>query len=77
MKVQNIAAMLREEGYEYSSEVSCLSGVPTGEKGRRTNWNIVANLTDIERGPLSERCKTILKYYGKAEEKTHLRTKAS
>ena len=38
MKVQNIAAMLKEEGYKYNGDVSCLSGVTTGEQGRRTNW---------------------------------------
>ena len=41
MKVQNIAAMLDEEGFEYSNEVSILSGLPRGQSGRRTNWNIV------------------------------------
>lgn len=59
MKVSNIAAMLSEEGYKYSPEVSCLSGVPPGEKGRRTNWNIVEKLLSLEEHELKERCNKI------------------
>jgi hypothetical protein len=60
MKVQNIASMLDEEDYPYSSEVSCLSGVTTGEQGRRTNWNIVKGLVESEQHELKEQCKSIL-----------------
>ena len=60
MKVQNIASMLEEEDHPYSSEVSCLSGVTTGEKGRRTNWSIVKDLVELEKHELKEQCKNIL-----------------
>ena len=60
MKVQNIAAMLHEEGYAKSNEVSILSGVTTGEKGRRTNWDIVGPLANMEKDQLKEKCKLIL-----------------
>ena len=59
MKVQNIAAMLKEEGYEHSPEVSCLSGVTTGEQGRRTNWDIVRTLVSLDKQELKEQCKNI------------------
>ena len=41
MKVQNIVAMLDEEGIERASAIPKLSGVTTGEDGRRTNWDLV------------------------------------
>jgi len=47
MKVQNIASMLDEEGYDFSSDVTKLSGKTTGEKGRRTNWDIVSKLAHL------------------------------
>ena len=59
MKVQNIAAMLKEEGYGYSPEVSPLSGVTTGEKGRRTNWDMVSSLVDLEKTDLKAKCKMV------------------
>jgi hypothetical protein len=40
MKVQNIAAMLEEEGIKHSEEVSKLTGLPAGQKGRRTNSDL-------------------------------------
>jgi hypothetical protein len=77
MKVQNIAAMLKEEGYKHSDEVSCLSGVPAGEQGRRTNWDIVETLANTDKDVLLKRCKTILLYYGKEKEEAHTSTKTS
>ena len=60
MKVQNIASMLFEEGYEFSSEVSKLTGKPPGEKGRRTNWKLVQKLTAFSEKELKEKCRGIL-----------------
>lgn len=60
MKVQNIAAMLDEEGYEHSPKVSKLSGLPTGQKGRRTNWDIVKHLVELSKKELKEQCIEIL-----------------
>ncbi|MBW3622923.1 MAG: hypothetical protein KY468_05875 [Armatimonadetes bacterium] len=45
MKIQNIAAMLDEEGIPRNPHISSLSGKPAGEGGRRTNWEIVKPLT--------------------------------
>ncbi len=59
MKVQNIAAMLKEEGFQHSPDVSALSGVTTGEEGRRTNWDIVAPLAELGKEELKQRCKEI------------------
>lgn len=59
MKVQNIAAMLKEEGFQHSPDVSALSGVTTGEEGRRTNWDVVAPLAGISREELKQKCKEI------------------
>jgi hypothetical protein len=46
-KVQNIAAMLSEEGYDYHPSVKPLSGLPRGQQGRRTNWDIVSKLVNL------------------------------
>ena len=46
-KVSNIAHMMLEEGYGCSRKVSPLSGKPTGEQGRRTNWEVVRTLVDL------------------------------
>ena len=62
MKVQNIAAMLNEEGYETDYSVSKLSGKTTGEKGRRTNWEIVRTLVDDSRNELLNKCQKILSF---------------
>ena len=47
MKVQNIAAMLDEEGYPFSQRVTPLSGSPHGEPVRRTNWDVVSSLVQL------------------------------
>lgn len=60
MKVQNIAAMLDEEGFDSSEHISKLSGKTTGEKGRRTNWDIVRTLTGNSKQELLNICERIL-----------------
>ena len=59
MKVQNIAAMLDEEGFSYSQKVSRLSGLPTGQTGRRTNWDIVKQYTNMPKAVHKSRCDEI------------------
>lgn len=59
MKVQNIAAMLKEEGFSHSPDVSALSGVTTGEEGRRTNWDIVEPIAEISKEEHKQMCKEI------------------
>jgi hypothetical protein len=60
MKVQNIAAMLDEEGYHSSNEVSKLTGLPAGEKGRRTNWDIVKQYIEMPKNEYHKKCIEIL-----------------
>lgn len=60
LKVLNIAAMLDEEGVARESAVSPLSGLPTGQQGRRTNWNIVSGLVGLSRGEHLAECRRIL-----------------
>jgi len=60
MKIQNIVAILDEDGIERYSNVSPLSGRPTGQKGRRTNWNWVEPLTTDAKIKLLIKCQNIL-----------------
>ena len=60
MKVQNIAAMLDEEGIERNNEISALSGVTTGQEGRRTNWDIVNKMVNIGKDEHKQLCKNII-----------------
>ncbi len=65
MKVQNICAMLKEEGKKFSSQCT-LSGKPPGESGRRTNWKWVKKYLpeEIEKECLLELSKNILSNHG-------------
>ena len=60
MKVQNIASMLDEEGFEINDNISKLTGKPSGEKGRRTNWDIVSKLTKLSKQEFLIICNKIL-----------------
>ena len=60
MKVQNIASMLVENGFEISSEVSQLTGKPNGKKGRTTNWDIVETLVETNKIDLFNLCEKII-----------------
>jgi hypothetical protein len=60
MKVQNIASMLFENGYDIDSNVSKLTGKPPGKKGRTTNWDIVETLTEKSKIDFHELCKQII-----------------
>jgi len=60
MKIQNIAAMLSEEGYEISNDVSTLSGLPAGQDGRRTNWDIVRTLVNLNKSEFQKKCLNII-----------------
>lgn len=59
MKVQNIAAMLREEGYRCNPQISSLAGLPAGMKGRRTNWNVVCTLPLKDRAAFLSLCNEL------------------
>jgi len=60
MKVQNIVAMLDEEEIARYSNIKGLSGVTTGENGRRTNWEWVEQLISLSKEELLLKCKSIL-----------------
>ena len=60
MKVQNIASMLDEEGFKTNDNISKLTGKPPGQKGRRTNWDIVNNLTDFNKYEFLSMCQKII-----------------
>jgi hypothetical protein len=60
MKIQNIAAMIDEAGAETSDQVSKLSGLPTGQKGRKTNWDIVKQYVYMPKYEHRERCLQVL-----------------
>ena len=63
MKVQNIAAMLREEGYTCHPSISSLTGLPKGRKERRTNWEIVHNLPLTDKSAFLVLCENIFAKY--------------
>ena len=60
MKVQNIAAMLDEEGIGRSREVTALTGATTGKDGRRTNWDVVSKLVRTSKEEHKQKCKDII-----------------
>lgn len=60
LKILNIAAMLDEEGIARESKVTPLSGLPTGQRGRRTNWDIVLPLTGLSRQQHLAECQKVL-----------------
>lgn len=59
MKVQNIASMLEEQGFDTDSSISKLTGKPPGEKGRTTNWDIVRKLALLNKMEFLELCQKI------------------
>ena len=60
MKVQNIAAMLDESGAQTSNEVPKLTGLPEGQSGRKTNWDIVKQYVNFPQNEHRKKCIDIL-----------------
>lgn len=60
MKIQNIAAMLDDAGIRRFSTVSPLTGLPPGQRGRSTNWEVVEPLTRRSRSDLLGDCRAVL-----------------
>lgn len=60
LKVLNIAAMLDEEGLTRESGINPLSGLPAGQQGRRTNWDVVSELVSLTRKQHLAECHDIL-----------------
>lgn len=61
MKIENIASMLDENGIQRFNTVSPLTGLPAGEIGRRTNWDIVSTLYNLKKTEFLEMCLAIVK----------------
>lgn len=60
LKVQNIVAMLDEEGIGRAKTAHALTGLPAGKKGRRTNWDLVSKYLQISKEEHLFECQTIL-----------------
>lgn len=60
MKIQNIASMLDEKGHKTESSIPKLTGMKSGQKGRRTNWDIVQNYTNLNQDEFRSKCNLIL-----------------
>jgi hypothetical protein len=52
--------MLDEEGVTRESAVIPLSGLPAGQQGRRTNWDVVSELVSLTREQHLAECRHIL-----------------
>lgn len=65
MKIQNIVAMCAEEGLFHAADIRPLTGKPPGLVGRRTNWDLVAELSHLSREQHLQLCNGII-----ASEKT-------
>lgn len=62
MKIRNIATMLDEKGISRrNTKISQLTGLPSGEKGRTTNWDVVKTLYPMKKDDFLNKCKIILK----------------
>lgn len=61
MKIKNIASMLDERNiHREKNGVTPLTGLPTGEKGRTTNWNVVQTLYGLEKKDFQKKCMQII-----------------
>lgn len=60
MKIQNIVAMCDENGIRRDSSQNPLTGLPAGETGRRTNWDLLARYAAIPRNQHFGECLSIL-----------------
>jgi hypothetical protein len=60
MKRNNIASSLDQEGIVRETTFEALSGMPRGESGRRTNWEIVEPLLELSKLDFLLLCLNIL-----------------
>jgi predicted HNH restriction endonuclease len=52
--------MFDEEGIARNADQHSLTGLPTGESGRRTNWNELSEYTRVPRDAHLKECKLII-----------------
>lgn len=60
MKVQNITAMLNDKKISRNPSVAPLAGLPAGETGRETDWEIVKVLVNLGKKDHWAKCKEII-----------------
>ena len=60
MKIQNIVAMCDEEGISRNQDQNALTGLPTGETGRRTNWNELSEYASVPKEAHFQQCQAIV-----------------
>ena len=60
MKIQNLVSMCDEEGITRFNEEHPLTGLPAGETGRRTNWDLVSEYSRVSRSEHLQECERIL-----------------
>lgn len=60
MKIQNIVAMCDEEGISRSEHQHALSGMPAGETGRRTNWELLSQYINMPQDQHLHECESII-----------------
>lgn len=61
MKIKNIVSMLHERNIPRHNNITPLSGKTTGEKGRKTNWDVVEPLYPLKQEDFLAKCKAIIK----------------
>ena len=60
MKIQNIAAMLDEANIQRYNKIKALTGLPQGQSGRKTNWDIVVSIYKLPKQEFLKKCLSIL-----------------
>ena len=60
MKIQNIVSMCDEEGISRDADQKALTGLPTGESGRRTNWTELSEYANVDRETHLVECQRII-----------------
>lgn len=60
MKIRNFASLLDDEGVARMNNIRPLSGMPPGESGRKTNWDIVSSNITLPKSEFKDKCISIL-----------------
>ena len=60
MKIANIAAMLDEVSVRRYNNVTPLTGLPQGQVGRKTNWDIVGSIYKLSKHEFLKKFQDIL-----------------
>ena len=60
MKIQNLVAMCDEAGVTRQNSEHPLTGLPQGQTGRRTNWDVVSHYSGVSREDHLQQCLRII-----------------